>query len=313
MYKKYAVLRCASDIHDLPLRNPLMRYMPKKMRRGHILKRLPAFASEVNHLDLTGLDITLPIMEEELCHEQYVKDVISEWNQKAMLYNINATVLSKELRPFRDTFNGLIADKNHIQFLYMDAVIEEIIKRSHKELKDMNFVLIDGDNSRTTYIMNQIYDHINNLTIITSQPEHFEKSIEAIYEETGLAVWITNYNITQRIPSDIIINCSQHSNKVFYCFDEGSYMIDFISDDDKIKNILIKRSDIHLVTEVDMLVESRLMNKELFHGILLNENRILRSMYMYGYKSTMFEKVSQILGKYQVEIGKLYQRGETII
>lgn len=87
-------------------------------------------------------------------------------------------------------------------------------------------------------------------------------------------------------------------------------MIDFISSDDKIKNILIKkRSDIRIITEVDMHIEDRPMNKELFHGILLNENRILRSMYMYGYRSTMFEKVQQILGKYQVEIGKMYQRG----
>lgn len=313
MYKKFAVLRCAGDIHDLPLSNPLMRYMPKKIRRGHILKRLPVSATNIQHLNHTGLDITLPIMEEDLLNSDYVKEVINEWNQKAMLYNVNATILSKELRPFSEDFNGLIANKTNVQFLYMNTVIEKIIERSHKELKDMNFVLIDGDNSRTTYIMNQIYDHINNLTLITSQPDQFEDSIEAIYEETGLAVWVTNYNINQKIPGDIIINCSRDQNKVFYCFDEGSYMIDFISNDDKIKNILIKRSDIRIITEVDMYIEDHPMNKELFHGILLNENRILRSMYMYGYRSTMFEKVQQILGKYQVEIGKMYQRGETII
>ncbi len=313
MYKEYAVLRCAVDIHDLPLGNPLIRYMPKKMRRDHVLKRLPLSVSQVNHLNHTGLDITLPIMEEDLLNPEYVKEVIHEWNQKAMLYNVNATILSKELRPFSEDFNGLIASKTSVQFLYMNAVIEKIVERSHKELKDVNFVLIDGDNSRTTFIMNQIYDHINNLTIITSRPEQFEESIEEIYQETGLAVWVTNYNITQKIPGDIIINCSPNQDKVFYCFDEGSYMIDFISEDDKIKNIIIKRDDIHIVTEVDMHVEHRPINKELFHGVLLNENRILRSMDLYGYRSTMFTKVQQIISKYQVEIGKMYQREGTII
>lgn len=308
--KEYAILRCAVDQHSLPLRNPFMRLATKNMRRNHIIKRLPVYASSIEHLGRPGLDITIPLIENELHEVDYARHVIEEWNQRAMLYDINAIVLAKALHPYRQAFRGLVANRNSVLFLYINVIMEKIIARSHKELKDMNFVLIDGDNSITTYIMHYIYDHINNLTIITDRPEHFEENITEIYEETGLAVCVTGHNILQKIPSDIIINCSKEPDKVFYCFDPDSYLVDFVSGDEKIKNILIKREDIHVITDVDMLVNHHLMDKELFHGILLNENRLLRSMELYGYRKAMFEKIKQILGKYHVEIGEMYQRGE---
>ncbi|GMQ57882.1 hypothetical protein AN1V17_22770 [Vallitalea sediminicola] len=276
------------------------------------MKKLPLNISEIDYLGNVGLDIKLPITEEEITDVEYIKAIIDEFNKRHLIYNINSLVISKELKDYRDEFESIIANEKAIQFLYMDKIIKKIINLINKELKEMNFVIIDGDNSKTRFIIDHLYQGINSLTIVTSKPEVFEERVEEIYNETGLAVGLTNYNVNQEIASDIIINCSSDKDKIFYSFDEGSYIIDFISEDDKVRNILIKRNDINMITDVDMYVDGHLMSKELFHGILLNENRLLRSMFLYGYKTNMCDRLSKIKSKYHVRIGNIYQRGEEL-
>ncbi|WP_304943108.1 hypothetical protein [Vallitalea guaymasensis] len=312
MYKKYAIISCNKETGDINFRNPFIRFFPKKMVRNYIIKKLPLNITEIDYLGNLGLDIKLPITEEELIEEEYTKAIIDEFNRRHLIYNINTLVISKELKDYRDCFESIVGSEKAVQFLYIDKVIKKIINLSNKELKDMNFVIIDGDNSKTRFIIDNIYQGINSLTIVTSKPEIFEERVDEIYDETGLAVGITNYNVNQEISSDIVINCNGDKNKIFYSFDEGSYIIDFVSDDDKVKDILIKRNDINVITGVDIYVDDHLMSKELLHGILLNQNRLLRSMFLYGYKSNMFERLDKIKSKYHVRIGNIYQRGEEL-
>lgn len=312
MYKKYAVLSCNTELRDINFRNPFIRLFPQKMVRNYIINKLPLNISEIEYLDNVGLDIRLPILEQEINDTDYVKCVIDEFNRRLLIHNINTLVIPRELDNYRNDFESIVADEKVVQFLYMDKIIKKIINLKNKELKNMNFVIIDGDNSKTRFIIDLIYKGINSLTIVTGKPEIFEEKIEEIYNETGLAVGITNYNVNQEISSDIVINCNRDRDKIFYSFDEGSYIIDFISEDDKIKNILIKRSDINIITGVDMYVDDHLMSKELFHGIILNENRLLRSMFLYGYKTNMYDRLSKLKSKYHVRIGNLYQRGEEL-
>ncbi|MCT4599161.1 MAG: hypothetical protein N4A50_14935 [Vallitalea sp.] len=312
MYKNYAIISCSEDMQQIKFTNPLIKYYPNKYIMKYILKKLPLNVSEVDYLDNKGLEIKLPILPSIFNEEEYIKAIIEEFNDKLLIYNINVIILSKELQNYRNDFKCLIADEKHVQFLYINKVIEQVINLIHKELKDMNFVIIDGDNSKTRYIIDNIYKDINSLTVITSHPESYEEIVEEIYDDTGLAVQITNYNVNQNISSDIIINCNQDNDKVFYCFSEGSYIIDFVSDENKIRNIMIKRSDINIVTNIDMYVNNHLISKDLFHGVLLNENRIIRSIYLYGYRDTMFDRLNTIKNKYNITIGKMYQRGEEI-
>ncbi|MCT4543378.1 MAG: hypothetical protein N4A63_07535 [Vallitalea sp.] len=312
MFKKYAIIRANKELEDISFRNPFIRYFPNKMIRKYIMKKFPLDISEVKYLDNVGLDIKLPIIEKEIEDEWYIRKIIQLFNSRMLIYNINTIIVSKELGNFKHEFESLIADEKAIQFLYIDKVIEKITNCINKELKDMNFVIIDGDNSKTRYIIDQIYHGINSLTIVTSKPQIFEDRVEEIFNETGLAIAITNNSINQDISSDIVINCNKEQDKIFYCFEEDSYIIDFISSDDKIKNIIIKRSDINIVTGIDMYVDNRLISKELFHGILLNENRLLRSMYLYGYKTNMCDRLNKIKSKYHLTIGKIYQRSQQL-
>jgi hypothetical protein len=312
MYKNYAMISCSENMQQIKFSNPLIKYYPNKYIMKYILKKLPLNVSEVDYLDNKGLEIKLPILPSIFNEEEYIKAIIEEFNDKLLIYNINVIILSKELQNYRNDFKCLIADEKHVQFLYINKVIEQVINLIAKELKDMNFVIIDGDNSKTRYIIDNIYKDINSLTVITSHPESYEEIVEEIYDDTGLAVQITNYNVNQNISSDIIINCNQDNDKVFYCFSEGSYIIDFVSNENKIRNMMIKRSDINIVTNIDMYVNNHLISKDLFHGVLLNENRIIRSIYLYGYRDTMFDRLNTIKNKYNITIGKMYQRGEEI-
>lgn len=312
MYKKYAIISCSENIQEIKFSNPLIKYFPNKYIIKYILKKLPLNISQVKYLDNTGLEIKLPIVPSMYNNEEYIRAIIEEFNDRLLIYNINVIILSNQLLNYRNDFKCLIADEKHVQFLYINKVIKKVTNLVDKELKDMNFVIIDGDNSRTRYIIDTIYKDINSLTVITSHPETYEEIVEEIYEDTGLAVQITNYNVNQHISSDIIINCNEDNNKVFYCFSEGSYIIDFISNNNQIRNMMIKRSDINIITNIDMYVDNHLISKDLFHGVLLNENRIIRSIYLYGYRDTMFDRLNTILNKYNVTVDKIYQRGEEI-
>lgn len=313
MYKKYAVVGCNTELRDIHLRNPFIKLFPQKVLRNYIINKFPLDIDKMEYLDNEGLDIKLPIIESEINDYEYIRYIIEEFNNRLSFYDINTLIISKELNNYRQDFKSIIADEKAVSFLYIDKVIQKIINLKNKELKNMNFVILDGDNSKARFIIDYIYEKINSLTIVTEKPEIFEEQIDEIYEETGLAIGITNYNVNQKIVSDIIINCNSKKDKIFYSFDEGSYIIDFISDEDKIRNILIKREDINIITNVDIYINDHLINKELFHGILLNENRQLRSMFLYGYKTTMFDKISKLKEKYDVRIGNLYQRDKELL
>ena len=314
MYKKYAIVRCAEDINDIPFRFSIIKHFPKNYIRNYLIKKTPLDVVDINYFANEGLEIKLPIITSIINdeNEEYIKKIINNFNRKLLQYNVNVIILSQPLKTYKKYFDSIVADANEVQILYIKNIINKLLNFINKELKHIKFAIIDGYNSTTDYIIDNIYSDINALTIVTSRPEKYEEKLEQIYDETGLAIQITNTSITQEIDSDIIINCSNERDKLFYCFKEDAYIIDFVSDDTKIKDIMIKRSDITIITTADFYVDNQLISKDLFHGLLLNQNRLLRSMYLYGYKSGMTDRINSILNKYNLSVGNMYQRGGQI-
>lgn len=312
MYKNFAVVRCVNDIEEISFKMPLIKYLPKGYIHNYILKRTPVDVIEIEYFTHKGLEIKLPIITSIIEQEdvEYIKTIVDNFNAMLLNYNINVLILSKELKKYAGYFDAIVSDEKEVQMLFIKETIDKLVDNVEKDLKDIKFAIIAGNNNVTEYVIDTLYSSINSLTIVTSNVENYESKTDSIYEETGLAVDITNKDINQCIDCDIIINCDKSKNKLFYCFNEDSYIIDFYSNDKKIRDIMIKRNDLHIITSTDMYLNNKMINKDLLHGLLLNEHRLLRSMLLYGYRSSMFENVEKIKQQLDIRIGNLYQRNE---
>ncbi len=314
MFKKLAIIKCMETLNDIPYNFPLFKYLPIKYIHKILRNKVPYQIDSTAVLDKEIVEIYLPIITSinQLKSEDYIKTVIDHFNSKALKENISVAVLSKELMPYKAYFDMLIADEKEVQYLYVDKIIEQLVTHLPLDKKSIHYAVIDDEEQKAHYVLEYL-QNVNHLTIMTSNQEAYQNSIEAIYDHTGLAIQMADKSVNQQIDSDIIVNCCKKRDKMFYCFKEGAIIIDVMSDKEKIFDILSKRDTLKVINRVDVYYQQQLISPSLLHGLLLYENRFIRNMYSYGYKAKMKDKIAKIKESYPIEIGSLYQINERII
>lgn len=301
MKKRYAYIDCFEELREIPFKNPLIKYFGEKAIKNHIIKRFPFCIEDIFYANKEGYHIKIPFINTfENEEDYYISKFFQAFNQNLLKYDIDILVLNEALKKYSYIFNITVSRGKTLGTIYIDKILEEIKKEIITPEKNIRYVIVDGITSDSEFILDHITDNINSLILVTDNPIRYEEKIQEIYNETGLAIEIKDKSLHQNIEGDIIIQCNKNKEKLFYCYGNNSFLIDFISDEDAINQIKIKREDLKIMSKFEPIYLDEKWNPDLLLGIMLNEERFLKNMYIHGYRYSTKEKIDNILSRYPV-------------
>ncbi|TCT14671.1 hypothetical protein EDC18_105153 [Natranaerovirga pectinivora] len=319
MAKGFAAFKLANTLDDIKIKIPFGKLLSdsyiEKTKLKKILLKVPIEISEINIAGIEGYEVQIPITASILKEkdENYIRTIIDDSINQMIDEECHSFVFPEEIMPYVEDKEIVISNGKGLQFLLLDKVIEKCINLSEKKLKELNFVIIDGQDSLSDFCIDYLYDKVNYLTIVTKRPVYFEETKEFIFEETGLAVEVLEDPLNNYIESDIVINCRKEKNKAFYFYNKKAFLIDFVSDKSEIKNVLLKRKDLQVVDDISLKINKIEYDTKLLQAAIFSQNRIFRSWLMYGYKKDMIDRIEKVLSQFNLEVKDLYQYGKKII
>lgn len=299
MKKRYATLNCCKELREIPFKNPFIKHCGNKMIQKHILKRFPLGIKEILLANQEGYSIQFPLLYTNE-DEEYIGKVIQGFNQHLVHYDLNILIVDEKLKKYKDYFNLTVSEGKNLGILYIRNILEVIKNEIDVPDKMLKYVIVDGPSSDSEYILDHITDGINSLIFVTDNPMRYEKKFQEIYEETGLAIQVKGKRIHQDIEGDIIIQCNNMNDKLFYCYQDDCTIVDFTLDKDSIQNIKLKRKNLKIISEFTPFYLEKKWDPDLLLGIILNQERIARNIYIHGYKYSVKEKIDNILDRYPV-------------
>lgn len=302
MSKKYAYVDCFEEMKELPLKNPLIRYLGEKAIKKYIVAKFPNSIEEVTYADSPGYYIRIPLIKPlQIEDETYIREVIHVFNEHIEYEDIQVLILNQALVPYKQEFMVTTANNTSLGLFYIQKVLNKAQVMSNKKEKDIRYILIDGPSTDSEYVLDHLCENVNALTLVTDQPKRYEEKLEEIYQEWGLAIQIRNKSLHQKLEGEIIINCSRQYNKLFYCYDHGALLIDFLSSEDALYKTKSRRQDLKIIHQFDAYYKEERWEAEILMGILLNEDRLIKNIYLGGYRYNLKEKIDKVLARYPVK------------
>lgn len=302
MQKKYAYIDCFEEIKEIPLKNPFIKYLGDKNLKKHIIKKFPNTIEDILYANSAGYYIKLPVIKPMVYEdEDYINNVIETFNQHLLQYDIDVLVLDNALKKYHNQFKAPVSVGGTLGLFYIGDVLKEIKNKVKKPEKDLRYIIVDGPTTDCEFVLDHVAQDMNSLILVTDHPNRYADKLEEIYEDSGLAVQVKSKDFRQELEGDVIIQCNNTGDKLFYCYQSHSILIDFLSTEDMLNQIRIKRPDIDLVNKFDVIYSGEKWNADLLLGIILNSDRFVKNMYLYGYRYNIKDKIDRVLKKYPVK------------
>lgn len=307
MLKRYAYVDCFEEMNKVPLGNPLIKFCSDKTIKKHLIKKFPNTIEDVTYANVPGYYIKIPIIKKvKQEDEEYIINIIQAFNEQLINYDIDILILDSTLKKYKHHFNTSVSNGGTLGLLYINEIIEEAKKNIQKPSKDIRYVIVDGSFADTQYVLDHTAHDINSLTLVTEMPDHYENKLAEIYEESGLAIQVKGKSLRQVIEGDIIIQCNKDYDKLFYCYQSNVILIDFLSSVESLLQAKIKRKDLNIVSTFDSYYLDQKWTADLLLGIILNGDRVLKNMYLHGYRDNVKERIDKALKKYPVKFELKY-------
>lgn len=302
MSKKYAYVDCFEEMKDVPLKNPLIKYLGDKTLKKYLLNKFPNTIEDVTYAGVPGNYIRIPLIKTLINEDQeYIKEVIHAFNDLLENEDVNVLILDESLMPYRQEFRAIVSNSTSLGLFFIKSILDETKIMLRKKEKDIRYILVDGPSTDSEYVLDHISEEVNTLTLVTDQPKRYEEKLQQIYEDSGLAVQVKNKSLRQKLEGEIIINCSRSYEKLFYCYDENALLIDFLSQEDILYKTKIKRKDLKIINRFDVSYLEQKWRPEVILGILLSEDRLMRNIYMGGYRYNLKEKIDKVVDRYPLK------------
>lgn len=205
----YANIYFAEKQEDIPMKKVIMR-LPERTRDRIIRWKLPLKSEKIIMWQVEGEKIQLPMTYTmyRLMNQDIRNSIFKKLEKSIHKKGIEHVLLPSVLR--NSPFSNLNYYKGEYikPFFIMDVIKAIVCKRLiSKSLKDVEIIIVDNGNEKELeMIIDLIYPHINNLTIITNAPERFDVKIENIFSDVGLNVRTSSYNNVAISQGDIIID-----------------------------------------------------------------------------------------------------------
>lgn len=235
-----------------------MHIFKRKMRKYRI-------GNSLRILDKTGKRIILPYTLKELASMD--KNQLNEYmNSIIQKEHINILTAEEKLRKYIPSEN--LVNEKFLMYLYIKEILEKVMRMHSIARKRIKIIVIDSKELQTEYLLNEIKEDLNYLTLVTDRPEYFKTYIENLYEESGLLISLINKPLSSPVEGNIIINLDNKQDKNYRYFEEKGVYIDLSEISVDMNYIVAKRDDITYYNHMIVLINGEIVNNSIVQGAL---------------------------------------------
>ncbi len=305
---KYAKIDFIESLEEIPLRFNL--YKNDKILNWYIKKFTPYIKNEINILGLHGYKIKLPI-QKKIAYEDH--ELLFELYEKT----INSIKqLGVEIVDMPYDFKSILPSKittTNRQILFVSFILEvilRVIKITNKDLKDLQIVILDGNEQLTKLIIKEIYENINYLTVITEND--YTELLQEIFYDNGLNIVQVEKSNSIISTADIIVNLNNNDFKNYHILKSGSVFIDLSNNIKSILNVCIKREDILVIDSINVNFENNIYSLEELELAYYISSSNYRAIKNGNNKKIYIKKINSELKELDITINSFKRLNKTL-
>lgn len=267
----YTYLITAGQNQDIPV-PAYLEWLPGKLgnyfREKYLYKKLPVRKERMEVLQVEGQKLTLPYTYESL--KKFPKeDITNILNRIIMREGVQNIVVEKKLEPYLD--DSLLIDGRLLPYLMIREGTEWICNRHHIDRRGFQPVVVDSGDSDTEYVLAQIGQDLNFLTILTSRPEFFEDYVEQLYAQTGLMASVLTKPLYGQIQGNVVLDLNKAADRDYRYYPQNAIVLELTGMEKKRRDIMAKRRDITFYNRFDIADRDKIIDNRLLQAALCGE------------------------------------------
>lgn len=243
MEDKFACLKFIDKKKNIPIKFNIIK-KNKKLFEWYINKFNPITIKDISILNAEGYDIILPIEKKEAENNKDKAFTIIKSAVEA-IFNEDVKII-KLPDKFNFKFENIYIATGVTLFpFFILQAVNKSLDIFNKQIKNAEILIIDGNTNLSESIIDNIYNDINYLSVITDSKSKyfFEEKAKAIFDENGLNIYIFERNKHIAESADIIINTSKKDYKFDYIFKKNAIFFDLSLEQKRINELAGKRTD----------------------------------------------------------------------
>ena len=135
----------------------------------------------------------------------------------------------------------------YLPCIYMKEIFDYLRRSAQIPKKQINVVLIDGNDARTDYFLTAFLGELNYLTIVTDRMKYFEGLQERAFQELGLLIDLVHSWEEKNLQGNLVWDFSENLQKED-CYPEGSFCFVSHKEEWKVKKLRSVCPQITVVT-----------------------------------------------------------------
>jgi len=246
---KFACLKFAENMAEIPIKPEFIRKAPKKILNWYMSKFMPYAVREIEICSRQGYEILLPTLAKEnagLLEKimEKVEAACIELGVKAMLAESGIYVSG----------NFFVPEGRLVKAFFLKQIIDKYLKTSAIKAESAELIIIAGDENYTKAIIEFLYRSFNYVGVILEGEDQgdYEEISAEIFDDCGLVLNFGRRGSYLLKDADIIVNLSEATKGYESFYKKGACYIELAGEKEKLKNLLAKREGITAVDKFNV-------------------------------------------------------------
>ena len=219
---KFAIFDYAKNKNEIELKWNFLKQVPDFIWNWYVQNFCPITIKNLNFDIANGFLIKLPIEKNKFnnfdANKIFMK-VLKKFDDVKIISCLDDFVLDEKNKILVSHGNYFFA------FVIMDA-IKKFLSNRKKKLSESEILILDNNFYLTNIVLDNIYAHVNYLSIVTQQKNLYKKKEREIFQDTGLNLQVIDYKKNLISESDIIINIDFDDDNFFDAIKENALYFD---------------------------------------------------------------------------------------
>ena len=296
---KFAVFDYVKNKNEIKLNWNFLKQMPDFIWNWYVQSFCPITIKNLNFDIADGFLIKLPIENKQFNNfdaNMIFMKVLKKFDDVKIIKCPNDFVLDE-----RDKI--LVSHGNYFFAFVIMYAIKKFLFEHKKKLSESEILILDNNFYLTNIVLDNVYAHVNYLTIVTQQKNLYKKKEHDIFQDTGLNLQVSDYKKNLISKSDIIININFDDNNFFDAIKKNAFYFD-LSDSKKkyLDELKIKRPDIFVFDKLNLLYKNNLIDNKTFEMILYCADDDFKKIFDGGYDKKIFNAVKKRIQTLDIKI-----------
>lgn len=287
---KFAIFDYVKNKNEIKLKWNFLKQMPDFIWNCYVQNFCPITIKNLNFDIADGFLIKLPIEKNKFNNfdaNKIFMRVLKKFDDVKIIECPNDFILDEKNEILVSHGNYFFA------FVIMDA-IKKILPHHKKKLSESEILILDNNFYLTNIALDNIYAHVNYLTIVTQQKKLYKRKEHEIFQDTGLNLQVFDYKKNLISKSDIIININFDDNNFLDAIKKNAFYFDLSDSKKKYSGELkIKRPDIFVFDKLNLLYKNNLIDNKIFEMILYCADNDFKKIFDGGYDKKIFSAVKK--------------------